>query len=333
MNVLGIPVSVSFSHVILLLFLGLQTLRVNQAMGIGVMLLLSFSILLHELGHGLMCARYGLHPRIVLGGLGGVCLHQPTSSQARQLWITIAGPAMNFLLAIIMYLGAQYADGMLWRLMMAGFQWNILLGVYNLLPVQPLDGGTITLIAAKRVWPKGQRAERFAYRLGFGVALAVACYGLAIGDQLILLVMGFAAYGNWTGMKELGQSPTARSEQPHQSVRMLVKKAREAFDQGDFDSASRLCHQARAEPLLSEDELRHVWQILSLSAARQRQWADAARYAQRVRGSADMARVEAVSIIALAEASLAREFLRSDVADYASPQQLESLRRLTRSTQ
>ena len=331
-SVLGIPVSVNFSHVILLLFLGLHTLRVNQAMGIGVMLLLSFSILLHELGHGLVCSIYGLRPHIVLGGLGGVCMHRPARSDARQFWITIAGPAMNFVLAAVMYFAADYANGMLWRLMMAGYQWNVLLGIYNLMPVQPLDGGTITLLAARRIWPKGQKAERISFRVGFGVAVLLTIYGLTIGDQLIALVMGFAAYGNWVGMKELGESPAARVERPHANVRRLMVQARAAFDKGDYAAASRLCHQARSEPMVSEDELRHLWQILSLSAARQRMWADAARFAKRVRGTADMARVEAVSIIALKDTKLAKEFLRSEVAEHASQQQLESLRQLTRST-
>lgn len=98
-----------------------------------------FASACHELGH-ILVYRFltGEWPEISLG-FTGICMYtrQKQLPRRQELWITAAGPATNALLM----LGA-----MLWIQQQATFRrmgwlWaNLLIGLFNLLPIPPLDG-------------------------------------------------------------------------------------------------------------------------------------------------------------------------------------------------
>lgn len=93
----------------------------------------------HELGHILVYRLLiGVWPPLQIG-FTGICL--PASRQAlpktKELWITAAGPMANFLLAALS-LQQIHCRATLHRM---GWLWaNLLLGLFNLLPIPPLDG-------------------------------------------------------------------------------------------------------------------------------------------------------------------------------------------------
>ncbi len=331
-SIAGIPISVSVMHLVLMAFIAWGALKQSPALGIGVMVILSFSILFHELGHGFVSRHFGLEPHIELVALGGVCFHRPASRPRDQFLISAAGPAANFLLAIIFLISANFADGMLRNILDNGFWWNTVLGLYNLLPIYPLDGGMLTLILARKIWKRGVKADRMVYSLGFGLSVLLALVGLGTSMMLVTFVMAYAAVENWRALQEVQSSPQQHETEQHSRVRELLDAAHGHYTDGDYDTAMRLCHQARAEPFLSVDEMRHVWQVLALSAARLSKWDDAARYAERVQGSAEMAQVQAVCILALKDAGRAQTFLSSPAAQLIERRQLESLRTLARSS-
>ncbi|MCO4760702.1 MAG: site-2 protease family protein [Myxococcales bacterium] len=330
-SIAGIPVSISWMHFALMAFIAWGALKQDPKLGIGIMIILSFSILFHELGHGLVSRYFRLDPHIELVALGGVCFHKPTSRPRDQFLITAAGPAMNFLLAAIFYFGSSSADGMLLQILYSGFTWNVVLGIYNLLPIFPLDGGVLTLIVARKVWKQGLKADRLVYKLGLGLSVILALAGLGMQMMLVTFVMAYAAVDNWRALQEVQASPERHQTERHSRVRELLEAARKAYAGEDFDGAMRLCHQARAEPFLSAVEMGHIWQILALSAARLSQWQDAARFAARVEGSEEMAQVQAVCVLAIGDADGARAFLASPAAQRIDRAQLESIRSLARS--
>ncbi len=332
-SVLGIPVSYSPWHFVLLAYIGYIFMRTEPVYGLGVVVLATLSLLGHELGHALVCRYYGLRPSIEMMYLGGLCHHAPARNEKEDFFIVAAGPGANFLMA-----GGFFAlsfvlsgPGIPAQLVVAGLWWNIALGIYNLLPIYPLDGGILTLLIAKRIWRRGVKAERLVHRVGTGLAGLLTVYGLATQNWLVVIVMAQCAIANWTALQQVGASPVVHEAEPHSQVRELLEKARAAYASGDFEGAMRLCHQARAEPFLSIDEMQHVWQVLALSAARLSQWSDAARYAERVKGSGEMAQVQAVCVLALKDPQRARDFLSSRAAQLVSAAQLESIRVLARS--
>lgn len=140
------------------------------------------SVLLHELSHSFVALRYGMTvPSITLFVFGGVSnLGGEMRTPGQEFRIAIAGPLMSWALAIVF--------GGLWLVIPGGaagtmFGYlgfiNGLLGVFNLLPGFPLDGGRVF---RSIVWARTgnlMTATRVASRVGVGIAYLMIVVGLA----------------------------------------------------------------------------------------------------------------------------------------------------------
>ncbi len=115
-------------------------------------LTLFFSVLVHELGHALAAQSVNIKTRdIILLPIGGVARFDTVTLPARkELWIASAGPLANLVLALLIYgsallIGTEI-DVHNWPATTASsqlIQINLILGLSNLLPALPLDGGRI----------------------------------------------------------------------------------------------------------------------------------------------------------------------------------------------
>ncbi len=107
-------------------------------------------VLLHELGHALTARRFGIETEnITLYPIGGVArLQRLPRAPGAELLITLAGPAVNFVLAALFAIlgwldaagGTVSALGHFFQEMMLV---NLVLGLFNLIPAFPMDGGRI----------------------------------------------------------------------------------------------------------------------------------------------------------------------------------------------
>jgi Zn-dependent protease len=150
----GIRVDLHITFLLLLGFyayLGFQSGGPSGALRAVILVTLVFAcVLLHELGHCLAARQRGIGvERILLFPFGGMAqFNRIPRSAADELYITIAGPAVNFILAGLFYglLYSGLADTLPPNLAhpLAFLAWiNLLLGLFNLLPVFPMDGGRI----------------------------------------------------------------------------------------------------------------------------------------------------------------------------------------------
>lgn len=136
---------------------------------LGILCLL-ISVLVHELGHALMCRRFGFSSEIVLYFLGGYATGTRFSTW-KNVKVSIAGPAAGFALFIVSYLAFRYFQlnqpdvlrsehavfvCLRWLLFM-----NLMWSVLNLVPCLPLDGGQIAQVLIHRYAPR-QATERVA---------------------------------------------------------------------------------------------------------------------------------------------------------------------------
>lgn len=104
-------------------------------------------VTLHEFGHSLACRSVGGSAnQIVLWPLGGVAYVDPPARPGAQLWSIAAGPLVNVVLAPILYILAVATGpvpGNIHEFLRSIYITNLVLLVFNLLPVYPLDGGQI----------------------------------------------------------------------------------------------------------------------------------------------------------------------------------------------
>lgn len=176
------------------------------AVGTASAFLLFVTVLMHELAHALVAQRRGLPvPRITLFIFGGVShLARQPASAGEEFQIAAAGPATSFVIAAITGLAGlllgpldEKLEGILFYLAAV----NALLGVFNMLPGFPLDGGRVLRSIAWKRSGSFRRATRTAAGVGelFGYALMAVGFFLLLGglllDGLWLLFIGWFLLG------------------------------------------------------------------------------------------------------------------------------------------
>lgn len=163
-------------------------------LGVAFLLAVFGSVLLHELGHALMARRYGIHTRrIILSPIGGIAQLEGMPRRPRQeLAVALAGPAVNFVLAAVLWVvlpvlgGAAVLADFLGSVMLA----NLGLGLFNLVPAFPMDGGrALRAILAERMG--SHRATEIAAKIGRAIALVVGIAALVWGHFVLALVAAF----------------------------------------------------------------------------------------------------------------------------------------------
>ena len=157
-RIAGIPLSLHWSFLALLAYLGWEGW--DAAGWLGFSWVISYAIgvfscvVLHELGHALMARRFGVSTRqILLLPIGGMAEFDriPQSSRS-EIMIALAGPLVNGVLVILLFLvGVRFPagwDALVFPLTLAEFgrhllAMNIAMGLFNLLPIFPMDGGRV----------------------------------------------------------------------------------------------------------------------------------------------------------------------------------------------
>ncbi|MFN8619551.1 MAG: site-2 protease family protein [Chloroflexota bacterium] len=169
------------------------------AAGIAAALLFFVSLLAHELAHAVVAKREGLEVEgITLWLLGGVAqLRGEARSPGAEARIAGVGPLVSVVLGVVAAIVAWGALTVgLPPLVVAGAAWlagvNIVLGLFNLLPGAPLDGGRILRAIVWRTRGDALRATRVATTVGRLLGFGLIAFG--IGE----LVLGADASGIWT---------------------------------------------------------------------------------------------------------------------------------------
>jgi Zn-dependent protease/CBS domain-containing protein len=167
--------------------------------GISFLLAIFGCVLLHELGHALAARRYGVRTRdITLLPIGGVArLERMPDKPAQELWVALAGPAVNVGISAILFLWlvltssfvpvselgvvqGSFVD----RLLVV----NLLLAAFNMIPAFPMDGGRVLRACLAMRWDYA-RATRTAAALGQALAATLGFVGLFYNPILLLVAL------------------------------------------------------------------------------------------------------------------------------------------------
>ncbi|WP_106124867.1 site-2 protease family protein [Pseudosporangium ferrugineum] len=222
-RVLGIPVFVNASMLLLAVLvtvvyggyaeneLGLAA-PFAYAVGLGFVVCLLGSVLLHELGHALTARRYGIGVRgITLELLGGWTeMDRDAPTPRVDALVSLAGPAVSLVLGVLATAAALLLPGRT----VAGeiaFQLaasNIIVAIFNVLPGLPLDGGRALRAGLWAVTRDRNRATELAAWSGRAIALltAFAVFTLYRLDLLTLFGLVFILLVVFTLWQGAGQS-------------------------------------------------------------------------------------------------------------------------------
>src|SRR3984957_4595149 len=185
----------------------------------GFAILLYLSVLLHELAHSVVAKSFGLPVRrIVIYFLGGVSeIEKEPDTPAREFAVAIAGPALSFPLGGIFFGIWKLMDHPTSSVSFAAFQYlvtamwvsNLVVGVFNMLPGLPLDGGRVLRSAVWAATRKPLTGTTVAAWTGRAMAIAVLIYAMLTtrnatsGDGLYTLVWAaFIASFIWIGASQ-----------------------------------------------------------------------------------------------------------------------------------
>lgn len=160
-------------------------------LGVGFLLAVFASVLMHELGHALVARRYGIRTRkIILSPIGGLAQLDGMPAKPRQeLMVALAGPAVNFALAAVLFaIGSGMGGSPLFGLL-DGLVWaNVTLGAFNLLPAFPMDGGrALRAFLATRMG--SHSATEIAAGVGKLIAVVMGVIGLATNWVLVAIAV------------------------------------------------------------------------------------------------------------------------------------------------
>ncbi len=186
--------------------------------GFAVALMLFGSVLLHELGHSLAAMSQGIKVNSItlflFGGVASIDSESKTPGQAFQ--VAIAGPLVSFGLFLILGLGSEVLPptNLLAIVTERVAEINLVLGLFNLIPGLPLDGGQVLKAAIWKISGSRFTGVRWAARTGQVLGWLAIAFGLTScllarepGGLWIALIGGFAirnaiAYSRFVSLQE-----------------------------------------------------------------------------------------------------------------------------------
>ncbi len=187
--------------------------------GLVMALLLFGSVLLHELGHSLVARSQGIKVNSItlflFGGVASIDRESKTPGQAFQ--VAIGGPAVSFaLFGLLFVLGQSLPSNSLGQILAFDLgRINLILGIFNLIPGLPLDGGQVLKAAVWKLTGNRFQGIRWAAKTGKALGGIAIAFGLGvalltgqwIGPMWIALIGGFVfrnatAYDRLTTLQE-----------------------------------------------------------------------------------------------------------------------------------
>ena len=199
-------------------------------------ILLYVSVLIHELSHCVVARGYGLPVRrILLYPLGGFSeIEREPQTPGREFLVSAAGPALSLVLAAAGYgLMRVVPPGTIAGTLVSQLRWaNLVVGIFNLLPGLPLDGGRMLRAV---IWKlTGRPATSTIAAAWAGRVIAVALFaipfvtgrvnGSAGGLETVVWLAVIAAF-MWTGAGQAIKATRFRERLPTLQARRLARKA------------------------------------------------------------------------------------------------------------
>jgi Zn-dependent protease/CBS domain-containing protein len=263
--------------------------------------LLFASVLVHELSHSVVARGYGLPVRrIVLYPLGGVSeIEREPQTPAREFLVSAAGPALSLVLSAVGY-GLEHVvtAGTIIGVLVTQLMWaNLVVGLFNLLPGLPLDGGRMLRAVIWKI--TGRPGTSTIAAAWAGRVLAVCLFILVLappvesrigGDLYTVVWIAVIAAFMWTGAGQAIKATRFRERLPALQARRLARKAVSVAADTPLAEAIRRADESQARAVVVVDHEDKPIAILNETAVmatppQRRPWIDAGSLARTLEPS------------------------------------------------
>ena len=235
--------------------------------------LLYVSVLIHELSHCVVARGYGLPVRrILLYPLGGFSeIELEPQTPGREFLVSAAGPALSLLLAAVGFgLMHVVSPDTITGTLVSQLRWaNLVVGIFNLLPGLPLDGGRMLRAV---IWKlTGRPATSTIAAAWAGRVLAVALFvvpfligavngtgwpgrdGISGGGLVTVIWLAVIAAFMWTGAGQAIKATRFRERLPALQARRLARKAVSVAADTPLAEAIRRADESQARAVVVVD--------------------------------------------------------------------------------
>jgi Zn-dependent protease/CBS domain-containing protein len=191
-SLFGIPLLIDYSWFVILVLATSEYASsyrmwgpaLSWSAGLAIALLLFGSVLLHELGHSLAAMSQGIKVNSItlflFGGIASIDSESKTPGQAFQ--VAIAGPLVSLGIFLILGLGSQVLPprSLLAIITERVAEINLVLGLFNLIPGLPLDGGQVLKAAIWKITGSRFAGVRWAAKTGQVLGWLAIAFGLTL---------------------------------------------------------------------------------------------------------------------------------------------------------
>ncbi|MCD6434134.1 MAG: site-2 protease family protein [Candidatus Diapherotrites archaeon] len=207
-EVAGIRIELHFTFIIIIIAILLMLLFFNPTGILAYSLFLFFlfgSVLFHELVHSIVATNRGMKvKKIILLPIGGIAFTEGLlKNPSDELRVAIAGPLFNFLLVIVALIVGQFLgipffidfESIAKNNPLNMLIWiNLILGVFNLMPALPLDGGRVArALLSRKIGELNATRAIIKFSLFFSAFLFIV--GLLSANIIIAAVAVFLFFG------------------------------------------------------------------------------------------------------------------------------------------
>jgi Zn-dependent protease len=272
----------------------------RYAVAAAFVVLLYASVLVHELSHSVVARAFRLPVRRILlyplGGFSEIETEPPTPS--REFLVSAAGPFISlvlagggYLLARALGLGHAGVGGILLDQFWLA---NLLVGIFNLLPGLPLDGGRMLRAGIWKITGKSATATVAAAWAGRGLAVLVLLVPLGMyaglgGQSQVFNVAWLAVIAAfmWVGAGQSLRATRLRERLPALQARRLARRAIPIPASLPLAEAVRRADAAQARALVVVDHDDRPIAIVNETAVmatppQRRPWIDAGSLARTI---------------------------------------------------
>jgi Zn-dependent protease len=258
-------------------------------------ILLYASVLVHELSHSVVARGFGLPVRrILLYPLGGISeIEREPQTPGREFAVSAAGPALSLLLGAAGWaLHLVVIDGVSGSLVRQLMVANFVVGIFNLLPGLPLDGGRMLRAVVWKFTGRPATATIAAAWVGRALAIAILVIPfysgkLTGGDMVSTVWVAVIAAFMWIGAGQSIRATKFRERLPALQARRLARRAISVPASTPLAEAIRQADESHARAIVVVDHDSRPIAIVNEAAVtatppQRRPWVDAGSLARSI---------------------------------------------------